>query len=69
MPGLALRGGREPGLTPEELRRMLTQAPSETLILRHDHALREAAQVQPQAPRMRLAVGRTKAAVPAAHTP
>jgi hypothetical protein len=67
--------GREPGFTPKELLWMLTHAPSETLILRPDPALREATQVEPQAPaakrvrRIRPAVERTKAAVPAAHTP
>jgi hypothetical protein len=67
--------GREPGFTPKELLWMLTHAPSETLILRPDPTLREATQVEPQTPaakrvqRIRPAVERTKAAVPAAHTP
>jgi hypothetical protein len=64
--------GREPGFTPKELLWMLTHAPSETLILRPDPALREAAQIEPQAPaarrvqRIRPAFERTRAAVPAA---
>ena len=63
--------GREPGFTPKELLWMLTHAPSETVILRPDPALREAKQVEPSAPvaervkRARPAAGRT-AAVPAA---
>jgi hypothetical protein len=67
--------GREPGFTPKELLWMLTHAPSETLILRPDPALGEATKVEPQAPaakrvqRIRSAVERTKAAVPAAHAP
>ena len=44
--------GREPGFTPEGLMWMLTNAPSETLVLRPDPAVREAAQpVEPEAPR------------------
>jgi hypothetical protein len=64
--------GREPGFTPKELLWMLTHAPSETLILRPDPALREATQVEPRAPaarpvqRIRPVVERTRAAVPAA---
>ena len=62
--------GREPGFTPKELLWMLTHAPSETLILRPDPALREAKQVKAHAPvaervqRIRPAVER-RAAVPA----
>lgn len=62
--------GREPGFTPKELLWMLTHAPSETLILRPDPALREAKQVEAHAPvaqrvrRIRPAVER-RAAVPA----
>jgi hypothetical protein len=62
--------GREPGFTPKELLWMLTHAPSETLILRPDPALREAKQVKADAPvaeraqRIRPAVER-RAAVPA----
>lgn len=44
--------GREPGFTPKELLWMLTSAPSETLILRPDPALRAAE--QPAAPRAPL---------------
>jgi hypothetical protein len=67
--------GREPGFKPKELLWMLTHAPSETLILRPDPTLREVTRVEPQAPaskrvqRIRPAVERTRAAVPAAHTP
>jgi hypothetical protein len=39
--------GREPGFTPKELLWMLTNAPSETLILRPDPALRAAEQAAP----------------------
>ncbi len=46
--------GREPGFTPKELLWMLTSAPSETLILRPDPALR-AAQDQPAEDRARIA--------------
>ena len=62
--------GREPGFTPKELLWMLTHAPSETVILRPDPALREAKQVEPRAPvaervkRTRADAART-AAVPA----
>ena len=72
IPAPARRG---PGFTPKELLWMLTHAPSETLILRPDPDLREATHVEPQAPaakrvqRIRPAVERTTAAVPAAHTP
>jgi hypothetical protein len=42
--------GREPGFTPKELLWMLTNAPSETLILRPDPALRESKRAEPPAP-------------------
>jgi hypothetical protein len=56
--------GREPGFTPRELLWMLTNAPSETVILRPDPALREA---QHQAPdqRARIAPSRQRAALSA----
>ncbi len=48
--------GREPGFAPKELLWMLTNAPSETLVLRPDPAVREAAQpVEPEAPKQRQA--------------
>jgi hypothetical protein len=62
--------GREPGFTPKELLWMLVNAPSETLILRPDPALREAKKEEPRAQvpervqRIRPAVER-RAAVPA----
>jgi hypothetical protein len=65
--------GREPGFTPKELLWMLTHAPSETVILRPDPALREARQVAPHVPaikrmqRLRPAVEPSRAAVPAVH--
>ena len=42
--------GREPGFTPKELLWMLMNAPSETLILRPDPALRKAEQAEPSEP-------------------
>jgi len=62
--------GREPGFTPKELLWMLTHAPSETVILRPDPALRDAKRVERRAPvtervrRTRPDAART-AAVPA----
>lgn len=42
--------GREPGFAPKELLWMLTNAPSETVILRPDPTLREGKQAEPPAP-------------------
>jgi hypothetical protein len=44
---------REPGFTPKELLWMLTHAPSETLILRPDPALRAAHDAEPDRPAQR----------------
>ena len=62
--------GREPGFMPKELLWMLTHAPSETVILRPDPALREAKPIVRRTPvaervkRTRAGVART-AAIPA----
>jgi hypothetical protein len=45
--------GREPGFTPKELLWILTNAPSEALILRPDPALREGRQARARAPLVR----------------
>jgi hypothetical protein len=55
--------GREPGFTPKELLWMLTNAPSATLILRPDPALR-AAEVRAVGERTRLAPSRRRVAIP-----
>jgi hypothetical protein len=59
--------GREPGFTPKELLWMLTSAPSETLILRPDPALREARE-QAAGDRARIAPSLQKAALTRAGT-
>jgi hypothetical protein len=59
--------GREPGFTPKELLWMLTNAPSETLILRPNPALR-AAQLRAGDDRTRVAPSLRRVALPAATT-
>jgi hypothetical protein len=59
--------GREPGFTPKELLWMLTNAPSETLILRPDPALR-AAEIRAVGDRTRIAPSLRRAAI-ASRTP